>query len=259
MVLSTFSGNRYGWVPDRPDHRDVPFLLAEPVALPKSVDLSTSKFMPPVCNQGELGSCTANALAGNFDFERAKQGQPFMSPSRLAIYYEERALEHSIASDSGAQIRDGIKVLASEGAFPESLWPYDITEFKVKPPAVGIAEGLRNKLTQYARVAQTALAIQSALAGGHLITAGFTVYESFESPQVEKTGIVPMPSPGEAPVGGHAIDICGYMPVKGKPYLKVRNSWGNGWGQKGYFQIPLAYFTNRQLASDLWVITGVQV
>jgi len=110
----------YGWAPDLPDHRD--FLYSVPpvvgAALPPSVDLRPG--CPPVYDQGQLGSCTANAIAGAIEFELIKQKLPDFIPSRLFIYYNERVIEHDVQSDNGAQIRDGIKSVASQGVCPET-------------------------------------------------------------------------------------------------------------------------------------------
>ena len=102
----------YGWKPHLPDHRDQ--LYAAPLAkltaaapLPAKADLR--KQCPPVYNQGNIGSCTANAIAAALQFDRKKQKLSDFVPSRLFIYYNERAMEHTIGSDAGAQIRDGIK------------------------------------------------------------------------------------------------------------------------------------------------------
>jgi len=127
----------YGWVPDLPDHRD--FLFAAPVenlaALPAKVDLRP-QCPKEVYDQGNLGSCTANAIAGALEFEQTKQGLKTFTPSRLFIYYNERVIEHTVNTDSGAQIRDGIKSVGSIGAPPETDWPYDISKFAEKPPQV---------------------------------------------------------------------------------------------------------------------------
>src|ERR1700758_5646480 len=100
----------YGWIPDLPDQRD--YQYAAPVetigALPANVDLTSA--CPPVYDQGQLGSCTANAIAGAIEFDQIKQNlSPIFVPSRLFIYYNERAMEGTVSSDSGAQIRDGMK------------------------------------------------------------------------------------------------------------------------------------------------------
>src|SRR5438552_496218 len=120
----------YGWQPDLPDHRDLKFAAAPSLLrkLPAKVDLR--KQCPPVYDQGQLGSCTANAIGAAFEFEQMKQnyGTGF-TPSRLFIYYNERVMEHTVDMDSGAQIRDGIKSVNNQGVCPEQMLPYIISEF----------------------------------------------------------------------------------------------------------------------------------
>src|SRR5690348_15528407 len=175
---------RYGWVPDLPDHRDL--LYAAPVAalqaLPNKVDLTTK--CPPVYDQGNLGSCTANAIGGAIQFEQMKQSLPDFTPSRLFIYYNERAMEGTIDSDSGAMIRDGVKSVNSLGVCPESEWPYDISQFTNKPPAQSYRDALNCKALQYSRVARTLNQMKGCLASGSPFIFGISVYESFESQQV---------------------------------------------------------------------------
>lgn len=113
-------------------------------------------------------------------------------------------------------------------------------------------EALQNKAISYQRVVQDANVMKGCLAQGYPFVAGFTVYESFESPEVAKTGIVPMPAPSEQTVGGHAVLVVGYD--DSQSMWLVRNSWGTGWGIGGYFWMPYAYFTNRMLSSDFWTL-----
>jgi hypothetical protein len=107
---------------------------------------------PPAYDQGQLGSCTGNAIAGAIEFERMKQGLSDFEPSRLFIYYNERVMEGTVGSDSGAQIRDGIKSVSKLGAPPESDWPYDIERFTEKPPAKVYGDAAKNRVTSYQRV-----------------------------------------------------------------------------------------------------------
>jgi len=252
----------FGWTPDLPDQRDYLFAAAPAVlsALPAKVDLRPK--CPPVYDQGQLGSCTGNSIAGAIEFERMKQnlsGAKTDVPSRLFIYYNERVIEGDVAQDNGAQIRDGIKSVAQLGvcfeAGPNS-WPYDITKFASAPPAGCFTSALSNKVVQYSRLVQTVQQLKGCLAAGNPFVFGFTVYESFESPAVAKSGVVPMPASGEKVVGGHAVVAVGYDDSKRR--FIVRNSWGAGWGQKGYFTIPYGYLTASNLASDFWTIQMVQ-
>jgi C1A family cysteine protease len=264
MVI-TPQGHGLGWIPDVPDQRDKFFesetslqrLTAAPI--PKQVDLRAQ--CSPVYNQGQLGSCTANALAAAFDFDRHKEGKSFMTPSRLFIYWNERDLEGTVSSDAGAAIRDGVKVLRRIGTPPEVDWPYDITKFTEKPSENCFEIAEKNEALTYMRIrrpdANKTFYMQACLASGYPFVAGFSVYESFESPEVVKTGIVPMPQPGEKLLGGHAIVVVGYD--VDKSWFIVRNSWGDDWGDHGYFYMPFAYLTNEQLSSDFWLIKTVEV
>src|SRR5438045_6504771 len=161
---------RFGWVRDIPDQRDYryepPPQLAR--ALPPKVDLRDG--FPPCYNQGRLGSCTANAIAGALQFLEGKEGAPApVMPSRLFIYYNERALEGTTASDSGAQIRDGIKTVSRQGYCPESEWPYDIAAFATKPVERCYGDALKERVSQYLRLTPAGLPLMTCLASGYPI------------------------------------------------------------------------------------------
>ena len=247
---------KYGWVPDVPDQRDFAYKSVYGVKrkLPVSVDLR------PICSkvedQGNLGSCTANALVGAVEVLTNKDKKPFHDMSRLFVYYNERVIENSVGQDAGAMIRDGIKTLNKQGVCTEAIWPYIIPQFTKKPNVKCYAEALNYQIIEYARLS-TMADMLSCLAAGFPFVFGFTVYESFESSTVAKTGVVPMPKLFERVLGGHAVLAVGY---NAKGQFIVRNSWGVGWGDKGYFYMPFAYLTNRNLSDDLWVVkTGEQM
>jgi C1A family cysteine protease len=243
----------YGWKPDLPDARDKMLRVGPPIALPPRV--SHRSVLPPCYDQGQLGSCTGNAIAGAIQHNRIKQRLPdFQSriPSRLFVYFNERVIERSVPQDNGAMIRDGIKSIAKEGVCFEDLWPYDISKFTVRPTPDCYQAALKTRAVQYSRVPQTEQQMKQTLALGFCIIMGFTCYESFESEQVAKSGILNIPKPGESVVGGHAILVTGYDEETRR--FEVRNSWGSNWGMGGYFTTPYEYYTNRQLADDLWVV-----
>jgi len=249
----TYTTKHYGWLRDIPDHRD--HLYAAPVAqlaaLPPSIDLRNQ--CPPVYDQGQLGSCTGNGIAAAVQFERMKQKlTPDFIPSRLFIYYNERVIEHTVNSDSGAMIRDGIKSVAVQGDCPETEWPYDITKFTNKPTPKCYQDALKYKAVQYQRLVQNLNQMKGCLASGYPFVFGFTVYESFESQQVAQTGIVPMPGTSEQLMGGHCVVAVGYDDAQQR--FIVRNSWGTGWGIQGYCLMPYAYLIDPNLASDFWTI-----
>lgn len=246
----------YGWSPDLPDARDYSYaapLVRFPQGLPSAVDLRSE--CPPVYDQGQLGSCTGNAIAGAIEFDLRKQGSKEFVPSRLFIYYNERVMEGTVNQDAGAQIRDGIKSVAQLGAPPEADWPYDITKFSQPPPAQAYQDAKQDIVSSYAGVAQSLTQMQGCLAAGYPFVFGFTVYESFESQAVASTGVVPMPASGERVMGGHAVVAVGYD--DSKRVFIVRNSWGPGWGAKGYFYMPYEYLLTPDLSDDFWTIRSV--
>ena len=241
----------YGWTPDLPDQRDKLYsaIAAPPKRLPSSVDLRPG--CSGVENQGQLGSCTANALAGNLEFLEIKASKPPVDLSRLFIYYNERSIEGTTAQDSGAMLRDGIKALAKQGVCAEASWPYVISKFAVKPPVPCYKAGLQHEITSYHRIL-TLKEMRMCLAEGYPFVFGFTVYESFESPAVAKSGVLDMPKPNEKTLGGHAVLAVGYDDSAQR--FLIRNSWGTDWGMQGYFTIPYGYLDNRNLADDFWTI-----
>jgi C1A family cysteine protease len=243
---------RYGWVPDLPDHRDQ--LYSAPVTALKTMlpAMDLTSQCPPVYDQGQLGSCTANAIGAAFEFELLKQQLTDFMPARLFIYYNERAMEGTIASDSGAQIRDGIKSVAQQGVCPETMWPYVPAQFQTQPPQPCYDEALKHKVILYQRLVPTLNQLKGCVASGYPFVFGFTVYDSFESSAVAASGHAPMPASGEAVIGGHAVMGVGYD--DSQQWFIVRNSWGTTWGLNGYFTLPYAYVTDPNLADDFWTI-----
>ncbi len=240
----------YDWKPDTPDFRDLKY-SPPPLELPHRVDLS--RQVTYTYDQLRLGSCTGNAISLSLDFTRSKEGLPPIQPSRLFIYYGEREIENSIPYDSGAMLRDGIKVLYSNGVPPETIWPYKINKFRQKPPVPAYTAAVPNKIDLYERLNNTNInELKACLASGFTFVFGFAVYESFESATVASTGWVPMPAPTEKMLGGHAVCCVGYDDERQQ--FKCRNSWGSTWGNKGHFYLPFDYITNPNLASDFWTI-----
>lgn len=264
---------RYGW--KKPSPELIESLKSSPVRysdevvkkysgvmpvgiLPSAVDLRPQ--CPPVYDQFDLGSCTANAGAGAIQFDLMKQKLPVFTPSRLFIYFNERDMDGDVMQDAGSSLSTCVSVLAKQGVCPETEWPYDITKFTVRPPTQCYMDGVKTLAIQYSKVANQIIpsVMKLCLSEGDPFIFGFTVFESFESEQVAQTGIVPMPqtdSTGkitESVVGGHAVMCVGYD--DSKEMFLVRNSWGSSWGIGGYFWIPYKYLTNSELANDFWCI-----
>lgn len=217
--------------------------------------------MPPVYDQASLGSCTAQAFCGLIAYV-----QPSFNASRLFLYYCERVLGKTVDIDSGATLSDGIQSLQKNGVCLERMWPYIISKFAVKPPDICFKDALNHQALKIQNINSSSLsAMKNCLVYGLRganspkgpkglpFVIGFLVYSSFESQQVAKTGIVPMPKPGEECLGGHAICVVGFD--DSKKWFICRNSWGSGWAIGGYFYMPYAYLSNPNLATDAWTIT----
>ena len=257
---------KYRWLPDPPDSRDHIYQL-QTVSLAPVVDLR--QYASAIEDQGNLGSCTGNSIAGLIELIQRKQNPAKgRDVSRLFIYYEERVLEGSVRYDAGAYIRDGIKVCYTKGAPLESLWPYAINKFATKPAAAAYTDALKRKVTGYQRCTDFN-AVKNAVAAGNPVVIGFNVYDSFEGawgniPHGQPgSGMMPFPNTGtESLLGGHAVAIVGYddtMPVAGRANGRfiVRNSWGTGWGDNGYFYMPYDVIKTTSMSSDFWLISAV--
>lgn len=242
---------KWGWKPDLGDIRD----LIYPTVATTLTEVDLTSQDTPIYNQGELGSCTANAIAGHLDFNRKKEGEPIITPSRLFIYYNERKSEGSLGYDSGASIRDSVKAVKNQGAVPEKQWPYDISKFTLKPPKVLYNEAIGYEDLTYLSLSQLLNSFRSCLADGYPFVGGISVYSSF--PMQSSDGVVPMPNiTGDSLLGGHALMFLGYNDQT--KLFKFRNSWGDGWGDKGYGYLPYNYLVNSNLANDMWTLRRVK-
>ena len=241
-----------GCIKDSFDYRDFKYIpkLEISVDRPTSVDLR-GPFMPDVYDQGNLGSCVSNAVMGSFQYLRRKEAKPDYMWSRLFNYWHSRVLESTPLEDSGCMIRDGIKTIATKGSCKESTWPYLIYKFKTCPSNTSFGEAEWHKGLKYESVNQSQTVMETRLFEGFPIIIGVDVYESFESSQVATTGYVPMPNiHREKYLGGHAMLVCGYDSIL-KLFL-IRNSWGTGFGDKGYLYMPYDYLFF--LGNDYWTM-----
>jgi len=250
---------RMGWKRDLPDFRDrvLAFPEAKTTGHKAKVDLRPDEHFL-IYNQGALGSCTANALGAAFHFDQIKQGVKDFTPSRLFIYFNERQMEGTVDTDSGASLRDGIKSLHKIGVCKETTWPYQEDAFTKKPGTNCYKEAAQNRALEYARVPQTLGDMKGCLSEGYPFVFGFTVLSSFQTLQVAKTGEMSMPQRRDHVLGGHAVCCVGYDDTRHGGCMIVRNSWGTGWGDKGYFYMPYQYITHPYLAQDFWAIRSIE-
>jgi C1A family cysteine protease len=242
---------RLGWRRPLPQkHKTFYFPPRGAVSLPSAVDLSPG--FPPVYDQGDLGSCTANAGGAMAQFVMKKTGRAWYMPSRLAIYYWSRIPIDTVNEDSGATLTDTMATMSNWGVPRESLWWYNTRKFTVKPNKKVVRSAANHKMETGLSVQQDLIHIKTCLAEGWPIIFGFAVYQSFED--IGADGIMPMPGPNEFMLGGHAVTAVGYSDAK--KMILVRNSWGSGWGLHGYFWMPYDFIVDKDYADDFWTSTS---
>lgn len=252
-------GRTYGWhrapLPNfmlRAEYRGEPELAFTPKA-----DLL--KFQPPVFDQGAEGSCTACGVNGAArELHKVTKTAPDTHFSRQLTYWLERRDDGSGPDeDVGSSIAQSVRVVERYGLAPERLWPYTPKNFARTPTPEILKEAAKNKITGSVLVAQTLQALKSAIMSQRSVLFGFTVFSSFESDAVRKTGFMPMPKRGENVLGGHAVRAIGFddsLQANGRTgHVRVRNSWGPEWGQGGDFWMPYAFFTGRN-CSDFHIL-----
>lgn len=222
----------------------MPLDLRKPAqGLPSKVDLR--QWASPVDNQGDLGACTGFSIKAARELMAIRDGQPAYVPlSPLFLYYYERKKEGTLNEDAGSNITTGMEVMQKIGISPESLWTYDdhndenpATKEKFQQaPSAEAYSAARTYRVNEVRPLDTLRDIRYELAHRNPVVIGIEVYEAFYD---TKTGRLPLPNPKEKSQGGHAVLVVGYDDVQ--KVLIVKNSWGNDWGDHGYFYMPYEY------------------
>jgi C1A family cysteine protease len=244
----------YGWKPSLPDARDIQAFATPPAPLAVELpdEFSLRDEMPGVYDQGQLGSCTANAIAGALQYANIKAGHDFGVPSRLFIYYCERLREGSVTQDAGAYGRDGFASLRKTGAPPETVWPYVIERFADKPSDEAYADAGANRIKHYTHARTSALEVKLLVADHKPVAFGMSVPQCFEGEACMTTGIMPEFTKGESFIGGHEMLIIGWKPG----YFEVRNSWGPNVMDAGHVWIPETFLFGGY-ASDFRAIQAI--
>lgn len=254
MTLDTLAARsipRYGWHPSLPGLQAPP---ADTSGLKVLPEVDPRKEMPAVFNQGQLGSCTANATAACFQYDGMLDDKDPGKLARLFIYYGERKLEGTLGQgDTGAMGHDAFKVAESTGVPPETDWPYVISTFEGPPPSAAVKDEDHYKLTKPVKAPKSQLQIKQALSNKQTVAIGFTVYESFEDQSWWSSGEMPVPKRGEQIMGGHEVVICGYL-KEYSDYALARNSWGTEFALEGYWLFPWSLLLDKTMCSDFRTI-----
>jgi hypothetical protein len=227
-------------------------------ALPPKVDLR--QYMTKVEDQENTNSCTANAVAGAYEYlVKRYMGEKAYDVSRLFIYYNARSLDESEElADEGSVIGLAIEGLKQYGACSEETWPFETDSVNEEPSSEAYEEASEFVIEDTELVPTDLDAWRRCLAEGYPIIFGLSLYNSFDSHR--KKGLVSMPSSAESSRGthsGHAMLCVGYSDTD-KVFI-VRNSWGHGWGDKGYCYIPYRYIINEDWnGGDSWIIRRLE-
>jgi C1A family cysteine protease len=249
---------RYGWTFDAktPKVKFVPGRIN--ANLPAKVDMRD--LMSPIDDQGALNSCTGFAIAGLAEFRARQVRRKAVELSPSFIYKLELLAENNVGEDGGARIRTGMVIIQDHGTCPEDMHPYlSATQHgdnEVVRSWLSAMPTAREMTAAAPYKVKTTKAIEdlhefkAALAKGHPVVFGMMCAKSFESDEVKRTGVVPVPDPALEPmVGGHAIMAVGYD--EAKQHVIFRNSYSTAWGDKGYGYLPYGYF-KKELVGDAW-------
>lgn len=219
--------------------------------LPAAVDLR--RHCPPVYDQLHLNSCSANAIAAALRFDEIKEARAVRhAPSRLFIYYNERARAHVVDLNAPVSLRDGYRTIAKLGSCSEEMWPYQVRRFRRQPTPACYLAALRHVAIEYYRIRRAISQLRACLAAGYPFVLALAVHKSMLGREVRRTGVVPVPTRRDALVGGHAVLGVGYRHAT-RQFI-FRNSWGRGWGDRGYGYLPYEFIASAALTWDFWTL-----
>jgi C1A family cysteine protease len=229
--------NRFKVRADPVDWRDRYYDFARIESPRERVDLRP--WASPVENQDHLGSCVGQAVVGAYELLLNKaDATKFTDLSRLFVYYNARLLDNSTNEDVGAFVRDGIKAIEKYGVCSEQIWPYLVERFAYAPSIQSYEDARTRLIKKYYRLKNVKDMIDALNADLPVVTS-FNVYDSFDELEYSRNHILPMPRASENLVGGHAITFVGYD--LSKKLFIARNSFGEDWGDRGYFLVPFDY------------------
>lgn len=257
---------KYNLLPDPADVRDFLYTaVAAKKKLPAAVDLRPS--CPPVYDQGGQGSCASHAGCA---CRTMLAHDANLDLSRAFLYYEARALSDATQSDAGATMRDTCRTVRNFGVCLSQLMPYRDDDYRTPPSAAALADARSYRISAYRRLIGIDQVRDAIAVRGQPVLTGIPVFASMESEEVARTGTLPMPGLLDKKRGNHAVLLVGYCDGSGKGgllgelmnvlgcggeedgYFIARNSWGEGWGDKGCFRMPYAYFL--RYALDNWIM-----
>lgn len=229
--------------------------LGDKKKAPKTLSTSRdySSQMLQVLNQGAEGNSVGCAVAACVEYQILKHLNRKIKISPRYIYNYARKLNNMLKNDSGTTVKSAIDIVRKYGAVTEKDWPYKAGEYHVDLPEK-LTKVDHYQINNSYQVKSVAKIVEAMDAHGPVVI-GITVYGSFMSSKPAENGIIPMPKEKESVVGGHAICLVAYDSTE--KTFKFRNSWGTGWGDKGYGQLSFEYID--KFSADAWAFEGISV
>jgi C1A family cysteine protease len=217
------------------------------------VDLSN--MCSPIKSQGSENSCTSFAVIAAMEYlENAITGNLLVFSERFTYWVTRVNILNWQNNDTGAYIRSALDSVVRYGTCLNSTFPYN-GDYKQQPNQNAYIEAKKYEALAYARFEEgrdrsSRMEIMKLLKANLFmkvpIIAGIKCYQNTHK---VINGIIPN-GIGNS-IGGHAILIVGYD--DSKQLLKIRNSWGPTWGDKGYGYLSYDYFLDGNMY-DLWSI-----
>lgn len=247
-----------GWRPDPPQPKAdwVAPRRLRATAIPKA---ASNRDLVRILDQGQLGSCTANAAAQCLRAAQLVAGAPASTEiaSRLFLYRLALGAAGGLIADNGTYLRLIFQVANAVGFPPESVWPYDDGPevFKRKPGETALRAAYdQRQPTEYRKITETGEdrldMIRGALAARHLVCFGTDVTEDFCEGDSKPGVPVRVPSKSAKIAGGHALAIVGYDAAGN---FDIANSWGTDFCDQGFFTMAPEYL-KWSASSDFWIV-----
>lgn len=263
--MPAVAGRGLGWKKDPPKApNETPDRLARRRLglAPPPPSASCRHLIVDILDQGQLGSCVANAGMQALRASQVRQGA--VNPplgSRLFGYYLARAYDHDTANDDGTFARNFFQAVTKFGFPPETAWPYSDdsgpgSRFRQMPPIEAFREAIdqsaKMAVPSYERIdttgAERILDVKRAIAAGHLVCFGTTVSTAFCNGDL---GTGPIKPPiGLPAAGGHEMVFAEYDPDG----VGVVNSWSKDFGDGGWVRFSWDYVA-WEATDDLWIVT----
>jgi C1A family cysteine protease len=212
-----------------------------PATLPQEADLS--KYAPSPGDQGQVGSCASWASAysamNTLENEQGITG----GPNAPMYLYSQIAK----GDDRGSTLDEPLDIAKSQGADAMDHYTQGNFDYTTQPTDAERENAKNWQISGYDDLSTGSGAvndIKTSIAAGKPVVLGFQVPQSFMDLDAQSAGDYSYdPSPGESIVGGHAITIVGYNDQG----VHVENSWGTGWGDKGFVNFPWSFITSQYM------------